>query len=43
MRLARRLLHQVATIVTPDATLHWHRRLIAAKWTCKPKRPDAPE
>ncbi len=30
-RIGRRLLMQVATIVTPDTILRWHRRLIAAK------------
>lgn len=32
-RIGRRLLMQVATIVTPDTILRWHRQLIAAKWT----------
>jgi len=31
--LGRKLLHQIATIVTPDTILAWHRKLIAAKWT----------
>ncbi|MCP5041471.1 MAG: transposase family protein [bacterium] len=31
--LGRRLLSQVATIVTPDTILRWHQRLIAMKWT----------
>jgi transposase len=30
--LGRRVLGQVATIVTPDTILAWHRRLIAKKW-----------
>src|SRR5947209_15190304 len=30
-RLGRRLLRQVATIVTPDTILRWHRQLIARK------------
>ena len=37
-RIGRRLLMQVATIVTPDTILRWHHRLIAAKWTYKAKR-----
>src|SRR5262249_11530667 len=31
-RLGRRVLAQVATIVTPDTLLAWHRRLIAQKY-----------
>ena len=35
-RLGRRVLRQVATIVTPDTILRWHQRLIAASSIRKP-------
>jgi putative transposase len=38
-RLGRRVLRQVATIVTPDTILRWHRQLIARKWTCATRQP----
>jgi len=41
-RLGRRVLRQVATIVTPDTILRWHRRLITGTWTFKRKRPGRP-
>jgi putative transposase len=41
-RLGRRVLRQVAAIVTPDTILRWHRQLIARKWTFTPTRPGRP-
>lgn len=41
-RIGRRLLMQVATIVTPDTILRWHQRLIKAKWTYEAKRVGRP-
>ena len=35
-------LERVATIVTPDAILRWHSKLIAAKWTYPNKRVGRP-
>ncbi len=41
--LGRKILGEVATIVTPDTLLAWYRRLIARKWDYssrrKPGRP----
>ena len=31
--IGRRALEEVATLVTPDTILAWHRKLIALKWT----------
>jgi hypothetical protein len=41
-RLGRRRLRDVATIVTPDTILRWHRQLIARKWTYAKKRGGRP-
>ncbi len=40
--IGRRLLASVATIVTPDTILRWHRQLIAMKWTHLTKRVGRP-
>ena len=32
------MLSQVATLVTPDTILRWHRELVARKWTYRPGR-----
>jgi len=37
-RLGRALLRAVATIVTPDTILRWHRQLVARKWTAAHRR-----
>ena len=41
-RLGRRILAEVATIVTPDTILRWHRELIARKWTYVTSRSGRP-
>jgi transposase InsO family protein len=40
--LGLKVLRQIATIVTPDTILAWHRKLIAAKWTYPQKRVGRP-
>ena len=37
-RIGRRLLMQVATIVTPDTILRWHRKLVAKTFDSSDKR-----
>ena len=41
-RLGRRRLRDVATMVTPDTMLRWHRQLIARKWTYAKRRGGRP-
>jgi transposase len=41
-RLGRRRLRDIATIVTPDTILRWHRQLIARKWTYARRRGGRP-
>jgi len=41
-RLGRQALTDVATIVTPDTILRWHRQLIARKWTTMRRRVGRP-
>jgi transposase InsO family protein len=40
--LGRKALRQIATIVTPETILAWHRKLIAAKWTYPRMRVGRP-
>ena len=40
--LGRKALQEIATIVTPDTILRWHRRLIAAKWDYSDRRTKPP-
>jgi len=41
-RLGRAVLREVATLVTPDTILRWHRELIARKWTYARRRSGRP-
>jgi hypothetical protein len=40
--LGRTLLAQLATLVTPDTLLRWHRRLVAEKWDYSHRRQKKP-
>jgi putative transposase len=40
--LGRKLLRQIATIVTPDTILRWHLRLVAKKWDYSHRRKKKP-
>jgi hypothetical protein len=40
--LGRRTLAEVATLVTPDTILRWHRHLIARTWTTVRQRVGRP-
>jgi len=41
--LGRRVLNQIATLVTPETILGWHRKLIARRWTYSRKGPGRPQ
>jgi len=36
--LGKKALHEIATIVTPDTILRWHRQLVAKKWDYSNRR-----
>lgn len=38
--LGRKLLRSLATIVTPDTILRWHRELVAQKWDHSDRRKE---
>ena len=40
--LGRKALREIATIVTPDTILRWHRHLVAAKWDYSDRRKKPP-
>ncbi len=40
--LGRKLLSEIATIVTPDTILRWHRKLVAEKWDYSDRRKKRP-
>ena len=40
--LGRRALADIASLVTPDTILRWHRQLIAEKWTHQRRSPGRP-
>ena len=42
IRLGRQVSERIASIVTPDTILRWHRNLIAAKWTFSKKQVGRP-
>ena len=39
--LGRKALDNIATIVTPDTIMRWHRMLVAAKWDYSSRRQSA--
>ena len=40
--LGRKVLAEIACIVTPDTILAWHRRLVALKWTFRRRTSGRP-
>src|SRR5262245_28829326 len=36
--LGRRILEAIASIVTPDTILAWHRKLVASEWSYKDRK-----
>jgi hypothetical protein len=41
-QIGRCALRHIATLVTPDTILRWHRELVAQTWSCWKRRPGRP-
>jgi hypothetical protein len=41
-QIGRCALRHIATLVTPDTILRWHREVVAQTWSCWKRRPGRP-